>query len=81
MTDEDIIKEFELTEEYKAWQESFLAVIGYMQDEELHDEDLANDLMADHLNTSLALSNGLEKARYEVRKKLNEEMLGENRDF
>lgn len=59
--DNDIIKALETTEEYKAWYESLFAIIGYTSNEELNDENLAMELIADHLNASFELQNGLEK--------------------
>lgn len=78
MNNEEIIREFEATKEYKAWQESLLAIIGYTS-EEINDEELADELMVDHLNASLELQRGLEKAKYEAGKKLNEEFQVESR--
>ena len=69
MTNENIKKELEFTKEYKQWQKSFLAIIGYIQDAEVNDEDLAEELMADHINASLELSKGLERVRDEAGKK------------
>jgi hypothetical protein len=78
MINEDIIKELEATKEYNEWQESLLAIIGYTTDEKNNDEELAKELMADHLNASLELQKGLERARYEVGKKLNEDFQEES---
>jgi hypothetical protein len=78
MINDDIIKEFEATKEYNDWQESLLAIMGYATDEELNDEELAGALMADHLNTSLELQKGLERARYEAEKRLNGNFQVEN---
>ncbi len=80
MTKDNIIKELEFTKEYKKWQESFLAIVGYIQEEEFNDEDLAGELMADHLNASLELSKGLERARYEAGKKQNDDFRIDYRD-
>ena len=74
----DIIKEFKTTEEYKAWQESLLAIIGFTSDEKNEDEELADELIVDHLNASLDLQNGLAKARYEHGRKINEDLQGEH---
>lgn len=63
MANENIRKEFEATEEYKEWYNSFLAIVGYITDEDVNDEDLARELMEDHLNTSLKLSKGLERVQ------------------
>jgi len=77
MNDEDLIREFKDSKEYKEWQESLLAIIGYSTDEK-EDEELADELMADHLNSSLQLQKGLEIARYNASKKLNEDFLNES---
>lgn len=74
----DIVREFKVTDEYKAWQESLLAIIGYTSDEENDDEELAEELIADHLNASIDLQKGLAKAKYEAGRKLNEELQGES---
>ena len=71
---EDIIKEFKTTEEYEAWQESLLAIIGFTSDEDNEDEELAEELIVDHLNASLELQNGIAKAKYEVGRKINEKL-------
>ena len=78
MNNDNITTEFEDTNEYKAWQESLLAIIGYTKDEEHDDEELAVELMADHLNASLELQKGLEIARYKAGKKLNGDFQVEN---
>jgi hypothetical protein len=76
--DKDLIKALETTQEYKAWQESLFAIIGYTTDEELDDENLIRELLADHLNTSFELQKGLENARYKTKKELQEEWLLDN---
>lgn len=76
--DKDLIKMFETTEEYKAWQESLFAIIGYIADEENDDEELVLELIADHLNTSFALQKGLESARLKTSKNLHEDWLLDN---
>lgn len=76
--DKDLIKELETTQEYKAWQESLFAIIGYTTDEELDDENLVRELLADHLNASFELQKGLENARYKTKKELQEEWLLDN---
>ena len=77
----DLIKELEATEEYKAWQESLFAIIGYTSNKE-NDENLAAELMADHLSTSFELQKGLEKARhnakYRATKELHDDWLLDN---
>jgi len=79
--DKDLIKELEATEEYNAWQESLFAIIGYISNNE-DDENLAAELMVDHLNTSFELQKGLEKARlnakHRVAKELHDEWLLDN---
>lgn len=76
--DKDLIKVLETTEQYKAWQESLFAIIGYTSSEELDDENLIMELLADHLNASFELQKGLEKARYNTSKMLHEEWLLDN---
>ena len=66
---EDLINEFAATKEYEAWQESLLAIIGYAKNEEINDEDLITDFIADHIHSSLELS----KALARIKKKLKEE--------
>jgi len=73
MSNDDLINEFAATKEYQAWQESLLAIIGYAKNEEINDEDLITDFIADHINSSLELSKALER----IKKKLNEESLSE----
>ena len=75
--DKDLIKMLQTTDEYKAWQESLFAIIGYASDE-IDDENLARELITDHLNTSFELQKGLEKARYKTSKELHEEWLLDN---
>ena len=70
---EDLINEFAATKEYLAWQESLLAIIGYSKNEEINDEELITDFIADHINSSLLLSKALER----IKKKLDEENLKE----
>ena len=70
---DDLINEFAATREYQEWQESLLAIIGYAKNEEINDEDLITDFIADHINSSLELSKALER----IKNKLNEENLGD----
>ena len=70
---EDLLNEFAATKEYQAWQESLLAIIGYSKNEEINDEDMITDFIADHINSSLELSKALER----IKKKLDEENLKE----
>jgi hypothetical protein len=76
--DKDLIKMFETTEEYKEWQESLFAIIGYIANEENDDEELIMELITDHLNTSFALQKGLESARLKKSKNLHEDWLLDN---
>ncbi|MCZ3365185.1 MULTISPECIES: hypothetical protein [Methanobacterium] len=73
MSNDDLINEFAATKEYRAWQESLLAIIGYAKNEEINDEDLITDFIADHINSSLELSKALDR----IKKKLDEESLSE----
>ena len=73
VSNDDLINEFAATKEYRAWQESLLAIIGYAKNEEINDEDLITDFIADHINSSLELSKALER----IKNKLNEEKLSE----
>lgn len=61
------LKELEATEEYRAWYESLFAIIGYISNEELNDENMAMELIADHLTASFGLQNGLEKAKHNAK--------------
>ena len=70
---EDLINEFAATKEYQEWQESLLAIIGYAKNEKINDEELITDFIADHINSSLELSKALRR----IKKKLDEENLGE----
>ncbi|MGB9937783.1 MAG: hypothetical protein ACPK7O_08700 [Methanobacterium sp.] len=74
---EDIMKAFETTEEYKSWLESLFAIIGYTSNEE-EDEELAAELIADHLNASFALQKGLDSAKYKSSKKIHDDWLLDN---
>lgn len=75
--DKELIKQLETTEEYKAWQESLFAIIGYVSSEQ-DDEDMVLELLADHLNASFQLQNGLDKARYKTRKERHDEWVLDN---
>ena len=78
----DLIKALETTEEYKAWYDSLFAIIGYTSNEEIDDEDLAMELIADHLNASFELQNGLEKGldnvKYKKTKELHDDWMLDN---
>jgi hypothetical protein len=80
--DKDLIKALETTDEYKAWYESLFAIIGYTSNEESDDEELAMELIADHLNASFELQNGLEKGleniRYKKTKELHDDWMLDN---
>jgi hypothetical protein len=73
VSNDDLINEFATTKEYQAWQESLLAIIGYAKNEEINDEDLITDFIADHINSSLELAKALER----IKKKLDEKNLKE----
>jgi|GEM_PF-1048843 len=75
--DKDLIKLFETTEEYKAWQESLFAIIGYSSNEEI-DEKLVTELLSDHLNASFELQKGLGNARQKKGKMIRNELLLDN---
>jgi hypothetical protein len=71
VSNNDLINEFAATKEYQAWQESLLAIIGYAKNEEINDEELITDFIADHINSSLELSKALER----IKKKMEGENL------
>ncbi len=73
VSNDDLINEFAATKEYRAWQESLLAIIGYAKNEEINDEDLITDFIADHINSSLELSKALDR----IKRKLDEGSLSE----
>jgi hypothetical protein len=75
--EKNLIKKLETTEEYKAWQESLFAIIGFISNEE-NDENLMMELMADHLSTSVLLHVGVEKAKYYTSKEEHEQWLLDN---
>jgi hypothetical protein len=75
--DNDLIKVLETTEEYKAWQESLFAIIGYSSNDEI-DEKLVTELLADHLNASFELQKGLGNARLKKGKIIRNELLLDN---
>lgn len=72
--DKDLIKALENTDEYKAWYESLFAIIGYTSNEENDDEELALELIADHLNASFKLQNGLQKGLENIKYKKTKEL-------
>ncbi|MEN6329125.1 MAG: hypothetical protein ABFC91_02405 [Methanobacteriaceae archaeon] len=77
LIDKDLLKDLKTTEEYKAWQESLFAILGY-SDEEPDDENLVLKLWADHLNASFELQKGLENARHKKKKMLKDDWLLDN---
>ncbi|WP_141705179.1 hypothetical protein [Methanobacterium sp. A39] len=72
--DKDLIKALENTDEYKAWYESLFVIIGYTSNEENDDEELALELIADHLNASFKLQNGLQKGLENIKYKKTKEL-------
>ncbi len=80
MNDSGMIKEFEDTEEYKAWQASLMAIIGFLNNKEFDDDELAGELMADHLKASLELQKGLDRAQYDTGKMEAEKYQAQFRD-
>jgi hypothetical protein len=77
--DKNLLKALKTTEEYKAWQDSLLAIVGYTShEEEEEDEEVALKLIEDHLNASFELQKGLENARFKITKNLHEEWLLDN---
>jgi hypothetical protein len=81
--DNNLIEQFESTTEYKEWQETLFAIIGFTSNAEKDDESLASALIVDHLDASLKLQKGIEKAKniakYKKMKDLNDEFVDENR--
>ncbi len=72
--DKELLKALETTKEYKTWQESLFAIIGYASSEDSDDKDFVRALMTDHLIASIELQDGLEIAKFKASKKLNDEM-------
>lgn len=66
--DKKLIREFKTTKEYKTWFNSLFAIIGYISNEELDDLNLMLKLIADHLNASVELQNGLENTKIRPKK-------------
>lgn len=73
--DKELIKALETTKEYKTWQESLFAIIGYANSENPDDKKFVRELMADHLIASIELQDGLEIAKFKASKKLNDDMM------
>lgn len=76
--DDNLIKEFKSTEEYKKWQESLFAIIGYTSDNENNDISQAKALIAEHLDASLQLQNAIDKVKFKAQYKKTREF---NQDF
>jgi len=76
--DENIIREFKSTEEYKNWQESLFAIIGYTSNDDNNDIATAKALIAEHLNASLQLQMGIDKIKFKAQYKKMREF---NQDF
>ena len=76
--DENLIKEFKSTEEYKNWQESLFAIIGYTSDNENDDIKTAKALITEHLDASLQLQKAIEKVKFKAQYKKMREF---NQDF
>ncbi|MGZ7117792.1 MAG: hypothetical protein ACXVHS_10165 [Methanobacterium sp.] len=65
MRKEELIAELANSDEYKAWQDSLLAIIEYSKDE-LNDNGLITDIIVDHINASLELGNALDRIKIEA---------------
>ncbi|MGZ7096468.1 MAG: hypothetical protein ACXVHY_04995 [Methanobacterium sp.] len=65
MRKEELINELANSDEYKAWQDSLLAIIEYSKDE-LNDNGLITDIIVDHINASLELGNALDRIKIEA---------------
>jgi hypothetical protein len=76
--DENIIKDFKDTEEYKNWQESLFAIIGYTSSDENDDMKTAKALIAEHLDASIQLQNAIDKVKFKAQYKIQKEF---NQDF
>lgn len=73
LTYKQLIKALESTEEYKQWQESLFAIIGYATGEDSDDKDLIRMLMAEHLIASIQLQDGLVTAKINASKAWHED--------
>lgn len=71
----DLIKALETTTEYKAWQESLFAIIGYVNSKDPENKDLVRELMTDHLISSFELLDGLEIAKFKTSKNMHDETM------
>ena len=76
--DNKLIKEFESTDEFKEWKETLFAIIGYTTNSQEEDEELASSLIADHLDASLQLQNGIDKIKFKAQYEKTREF---NKDF
>lgn len=76
--DNNMIKEFKSTDEFKEWKETLFAIIGYANKAQKEDEELASALIADHLDASLQLQNGIDKVKFKAEYKKTREF---NQDF
>ena len=76
--DNNLIKEFESTDEFKEWKETLFAIIGYTNNAQKEDEELASALIADHLDASLQLQKGIDKIKFKTEYKKTREF---NQDF
>ncbi|MGZ7108562.1 MAG: hypothetical protein ACXVHS_05620 [Methanobacterium sp.] len=72
MRKEELINELANSDEYKAWQDSLLAIIEYSKDE-LNDNGLITDLIVKHINASLELGNALDRIKIEAHNREIEE--------
>lgn len=56
----------------KKWIETLLAIIGYLKDKKINDNELLNELMADHFNASLELGKVMDKLKDRDLKRIDE---------
>lgn len=68
-----LIKALESTDEFKEWQKTLFAIIGFATSEDSDDETLVSMLMADHLIASIELQDGLVAAKINASKKWHED--------
>lgn len=71
----ELIKALETTKEYKAWQESLFAIIGYANSEDPENKEYVKELMSDHLISSIELQDGFEIAKFKASKKMNDQTM------
>ncbi len=72
MNNDILMIEFEATPEYKKWIETFLAIIGYLKDKKINDNEILDELMADHFNASLELGKVMDKLKDRDLKRIDE---------